>query len=82
MWKPEQRPSNRIRRVLQGEVRLEDEDPAIQSVCSFHIHEGAKELLAIPTKEARRRALAKVPEMIRPHIEKAAWRIYDQSRGR
>jgi hypothetical protein len=61
---------------------MEDEDPAIQSVCSFHIYQGAKELLAIPSKEARRRALAKVPELIRPHIEKEAWRIYDKGRGR
>lgn len=82
MWKPDQRPSYRIRRVLRGEVRLEDEDPAIQSVCSFHIYEGAKELLQIPGKEARRRALGKVPEAIRPHIEKAAWQIYDQRMGR
>jgi hypothetical protein len=82
MWKPEQRPSVRVQRVLRGEVRLQDEDASIQSVCSFYIYEGARELLAIPNKEARRRALQKVPELIRPHIEKEAWRIYDQSRSR
>ena len=82
MWRHDQRPSVRIRRVLMGEVRLQDEDASIQSACSFYIYEGARELLAIPNKEARRRALQKVPELIRPHIEKEAWRIYDQSRGR
>ena len=82
MWKPELRPSRRIERVLRGEVRLEDEDPSIQSACSKYIFDGAKELLAIPSKEARRRALQKVPEAIRPHIEKEAWRIYDRKVGR
>lgn len=82
MWRPELRPSKRVERVLRGEVRMEDEEAAIQSVCSKYIFEGAKELLAIPSKEARRRALQKVPEAIRPHIEKEAWRIYDRKMGR
>lgn len=82
MWKHELRPSVRIMRVLRGEVRLEDEDPAIQSACSFYIYEGAVELLSIPGKQARRNALAKVPSLIRPHIEKEAWRIHDRKRGR
>lgn len=82
MWQPEHRPSKRIERVLRGEVRLEDEDPSIQSACSKYIYEGAQELLAIPNRDARRRALQKVPEAIRPHIEKEAWRIYDRKLGR
>lgn len=82
MWKPELRPSYRIDRVLRGEVRLEDEDPAIQSACSLYIYEGAVELLSIPGKQARRNALSRIPSLIRPHIEKAAWRIYDQRKGR
>jgi hypothetical protein len=82
MWKHEQRPSVRIKKVLRGEVRLEDEEPAIQSACSFYIHEGATELLAIPDKKKRRQALARIPELIRPHIEKEAWRIYDRKVGR
>lgn len=82
MWKPETRPSARIDRVLRGLVRLEDEDPAIRSACSKYIYEGALELLSIPGKAARRNALARVPEAIRPHIEKEAWRIFDLRRGR
>ncbi len=82
MWTDKTRPSTRIMRVLRGEVRLEDEDAGIQSACSKYIYDGAVELLAIPSKQARQRALAKVPEAIRPHIEKEAWRIFDSRRGR
>lgn len=82
MWKPEHRPSLRIKRVLRGEVPLESEDAAIQSACSFYIHEGATEILAIPDKQKRRRALMKIPELIRPYVEKEAWRIYDRRMGR
>jgi hypothetical protein len=82
MWRPELRPSRRIERVLRGEVRLEDEDAAIQSACSKYIYDGAVELLAIPDKQKRRNALARVPELIRPHIEREAWRIYDRRAGR
>lgn len=81
MWKNELRPSFRIRQVLMGKKRLEDEDEAIQSACSFHIYEGAVELLSLPTREARNKALHKVPELIRPHIEKEAWRIFTLRRG-
>lgn len=82
MWRDELRPSRRIDRVLRGDVRLEDEDPAIQSACSKYIFDGAVELLSIQGKDARKRALARVPERIRPHIEREAWRIYDMRRGR
>jgi len=82
MWRPELRPSRRIDRVLRGEVALEDEDASIQSACSFYIHEGATEILAIKDKERRRRALMKIPALIRPHVEKEVWRIFEQRRGR
>lgn len=81
MWKPDLRPSLRIKKVLRGEVPLESEEPAIQSACSFYIYEGAVELLSIPGKQARRAALSRIPALIRPHIEKEAWRIFDRRRG-
>ena len=70
------RPSDRIRAVLMGEVRLEDEDQGIQSVCSKHIYDGAKSLLTIPDREKRRRALDRLPALIRPHIEAEALRQF------
>lgn len=82
MWRDELRPSKRIERVLRGYVRLEDEDAGIQSACSKYIYDGAVELLSIQGKQARRNALSRIPELIRPHIEKEAWRIFDARRGR
>lgn len=82
MWRDELRPSKRIERVLRGQVKLEDEDPGIQSACSKYIYDGAVELLSIQGKDARRRALARIPELIRPHIEREVWRIFDVRRGR
>jgi hypothetical protein len=76
------KPSERIRRVLTGKVRLEDEDPSIQSVCGKHIYDGAVSILSINGKEARRKALLKVPEYIRPHIENEVWRIYKKRNPR
>lgn len=82
MWKQELRPTYRIEQVLRGRVRLEDEDPAIQSACRLPIHQGALELLAIPGKVARRAALQRIPPLIRPHVEREAFRIYDMRRSR
>lgn len=82
MWTDATRPSKRIERVLRGQVKLEDEEPGIRSACSKYIFDGAVELLSIPGKDARRAALARVPENIRPHIEREAWRIFDMRRGR
>jgi hypothetical protein len=70
------KPSERIRRVLTGVVRLEDEDASIQSVCSKYIFDGAMTILSINGKVARKNALAKLPELIRPHIEDEVWRIH------
>jgi hypothetical protein len=70
------RPSDRIKAVLMGKVAMEDEEEGIQSACSKHIYDGAKSILAIPDKEKRRRALDRLPALIRPHIEREAWRIF------
>jgi hypothetical protein len=70
------KPSERIRRVLIGKVRLEDEDASIQSVCSKYIYDAAISILSMKQREARQKALAKLPELIRPHIEDEVWRIH------
>jgi hypothetical protein len=76
------KPSERIRRVLTGQVRLEDEDASIQSVCSKYIFDGAISILSMNGKVARRNALARLPELIRPHIENEVWRIYKKRNPR
>ena len=70
------RPSDRIRAVLMGQVALESEDPAIQSVCSKYIFDGATAVLKLKTKEARRAALDKAPALIRPHLEREIMRLF------
>lgn len=79
IW-PNGRPSERIRAVLMGRVELLSEEEAIQSACSRYIYEGAKEILELPDKEARRRALSKIPQMIRPHIEAEIMRLHGKRR--
>ena len=75
------KPSERIRRVLTGVVRLEDEDAAIQSVCSKYIFDAAMTILSINGKVARKNALSRLPELIRPHIENEVWRIYKRKKS-
>jgi hypothetical protein len=70
------RPSARIAAVLSGKAPLEGEDPAIQSVCSKYIFDGATAVLKIKTKEARRAALDRAPALIRPHLEREVMRLF------
>lgn len=76
MWQHEKRPSVRIKRVLSGEVRMEDEEPGIQSACSLEIFKGAKTILAMRTKEDRRRAIGRLPALIRPYVEREVTRLW------
>jgi hypothetical protein len=61
---------------LRGKTALLGEDASIQSVCSWYIYEGAKEILDLPSKIDRRKALSKIPDMIRPHIEAEIIRLH------
>jgi len=72
----DKRPSDRIKAVLTGKVELESEEPGIQSACSKYIFDGAKSVLAIRDKEKRRKALDRLPALIRPHIEREVWRQF------
>lgn len=69
-------PSKRIENILSGKVRMEDEDEAIQSACRFPIYQGAEAILVLETKEKRRAALAKIPESVRPYVEREAIRLH------
>lgn len=70
------RPSDRIKAVLMGKVALESEDQGIQSACSKHIYDGAVSVLGLSTKEARRRALDRLPDLIRPHVEREVLKLH------
>ena len=82
MWTDETRPSKRIERILRGKVRMEDEEEGIQSACRKYIYDGAVSILAIEGREARKRALNRVPVLIRPHIEMEARRINEFRKSR
>lgn len=56
---------------------MEDEDVSIQSACQFPIYKGAKAILSLPNKDKRREALAKIPESIRPYVEREAIRLHN-----
>lgn len=78
-----EKPSQIVKRVLSGNVRLEDVDKSIQSWCQFFFYQGACAVLSMDTKKERQEALNKIPELVRPHIEKEAirlWRIRNQSK--
>ena len=70
------RPSDRIKAVLSGKVALESEDAGIQSACSKKIYDGAVSVLGLSSKEARRAALDRVPDLIRPHLEREVLKLH------
>lgn len=70
------RPSERIKAVMWGKVPLESEDAGIQSACSKHIFDGANAVLKLPSKEARRAMLDRIPALIRPHVEREVLKLH------
>lgn len=69
-------PTQRLNKVLSGEVDLADEDSSIQSWCQFFIYQGACAVLSRPTKKERQEALSRLPDRIRPYVEKEAIRLW------
>ena len=61
--------------VLNGHKPLEQAHPAIQSIMQKFLYEAACEILEAE-KEVRKHMLEKIPELIRPHVEKEVWRIW------
>ena len=77
-----EKPSQIIKHVLSGKVRLEDVDEGIQSWCRFFFYQGACAVLSRETKKERQEALKKIPEIVRPYVEEEAirlWRLRHQS---
>lgn len=67
--------------ILAGKTALADAPIAIQSQASWHIYNAACDILQQDTKEARREALARHPDMIRPHIEAEALRLWSRRKN-
>ena len=52
---------------------------SIQSACSLYIYQGACSVLDLPDIEARRAALARLPALIRPHIEAEIRKLWEEN---
>jgi hypothetical protein len=59
---------------------MEDEEPGIQSACQLEIFKGAKTILAMKTKDERRRAIGRLPASIRPYVENEVKRLWRDGR--
>ena len=70
-----------LQEALSGRIPLTDCPPAVQSWARLSIYEGALEVLKMEWVEDRRRALGKIPPLIRPYIEaevKRLWPLRDE----
>jgi hypothetical protein len=76
MDKDDWRPSLRIDRVMRGEVDLLMEDQGIRSVCGAQIISVAQFILRMNGKKQRRAALAKIPPLVRVHVEAEIMRLW------
>ena len=76
------KPSVILRKVLSGAVDMRDVDPSIRSLASFEIYKGACAVLKLGGVDARRSALARIPEKIRPYVEQEARRVFELRKNR
>jgi len=66
--------------LLSGEVDPKDADPRILMWAEFMIWQAADEILRMPDKAGRRKALDKIPETIRPFVEREAKKLFTRRR--
>lgn len=67
-------PSEQLAAYLGGKDA--SPSPAIRSWAQFYVHEAAKQICGMDTKEKRRIALGKIPDTIRPDVEAEIKRIW------
>ena len=72
------RPSERLRSAIIGAIPLAD---APQEWLGFIVYRFAAAVLQEPDKDARRRALARVPAAIRELVEAEALRLWNNRRS-
>lgn len=74
------KPSEQLADVLMGRIAWDDAPASIRSWARFPIYQAAREILDMPEKASRRKALAKIPGQIRPRVEDEVMRIHDMRR--
>lgn len=63
------RPSDIMRDVLTGKLDYNDAPVSVQSMCSYHFHQAAVEILGLPENKMKK-ALDRVPETCRMQVRK------------
>lgn len=64
------RPSKKLNDFLSGKTSLEDVDKNILTWAEHQVYIAACEIIDLPSKEQRRLALQKIPDTIRPFVER------------
>jgi len=70
------KPSEQLFDLLMGKTAWADAPDSIKSWAQKPIYDAAKEILAMPNKAARQKALARIPPAIRPRIEAEIMRLH------
>jgi hypothetical protein len=71
-----QKPSEQLFDLLMGNIAWNDAPESIRSWAQKPIYDAAHQILEMPDKAKRQRALAKIPQAIRPKIEAEIMRLY------
>ena len=64
--------------VLEGRVAFDDVSPEAQAAAQREFESGAKEVLQLPDKDARRAALATLPPLVKEKMQKEILKLWDQ----
>lgn len=72
-----EKPSVELKGILEGRRELENATPAVRSWSRFFIYQAAEEMLAMPSKNARREAIEKVPANIRDAVKQEVFRLWE-----
>ena len=71
-----QKPSEQLFDLLMGKTAWNDAPDSIRSWAQKPIYDAAKQILAMPNKATRKKALTKIPAAIRPRIEAEIMRLW------
>ena len=70
------KPQQWLNEVLSGRIAMEDAPISIQSWARLPIFQGACEIIALDTQDERRAELARIPQLIRPYVEREVRRVW------
>lgn len=70
------KPQQWLNEVLSGRIAMEDAPASIQSWARLPIFQGACEIIALDTQDERRAELARIPQLIRPYVEREVRRVW------